>query len=169
MFSSNINDANGAETQGFERVDSNINDSRADAGAGAIKAPFSAPPLPRKQAREWPLMPGHRTCSKNRNTIVSAAAAATDTRPSKGADCLCQDYVTRAATATIVQASERTAVNQGTVVCSAAAAVEEASKGMVVDAGAPYLALGDSTTSGEGVRIKEGNDSTASGSFITIS
>ncbi len=40
---------------------------------------------------------------------------------------------------------------------------------MVVDAGAPYLALGDGTTSGEVVRIEEGNVSTASGGFITIS
>ncbi len=82
---------------------------------------------------------------------------------------MCQGYVTCAAIAAIVQASKRTAVNQGTVVCSATAAVAEKIKGMVVDAGAPYLALGDGSTSGEGVRIKEGDGSTASGSFITIS
>ena len=68
-----------------------------------------------------------------------------------------------------MQASKRTAVNQGTVVCSAAAAVAEASKGMVVDDGTLYLALGDGTTSGEDVRIVEGNGSTALGGFITIS
>jgi hypothetical protein len=68
----------------------------------SIKAPFSPPPLSRKQAREWSLMPGHRTCSKNRGTVVSAAAAAANTRPSEGAGHLCQGYVTCTATATIV-------------------------------------------------------------------
>jgi hypothetical protein len=43
VYSSNINDANEAETQGSERVDSDINDSQADAGAGANAARKDAP------------------------------------------------------------------------------------------------------------------------------
>ena len=113
-------------------------------------------------------MPGHRTWSKNQDTVVHAAAAAADTQPSKGACRLCQGHVTRAATAAIAQVSKRTAIDKGTVVCSANAAVMQATKGMVVDAGVPYLALGDGTTSGEDVRIVEGNVSTALGGFITI-
>ena len=94
-----------------------------------IKEPFSAPPLSCKQAREWSLMPGHRMCSKNRNSIVLAAAAAANTQPSKGAGCLCQGYVTHATTAAITQVSKRTAVDQGTGVCSAAATVTESKQG----------------------------------------
>ncbi len=43
MYSSNINDANEVETQGLERVDSDIDDSRADVGTGANTARKDAP------------------------------------------------------------------------------------------------------------------------------
>ncbi len=43
VYSSNINDANKAETQGSERVDNDIDDSWADAGAGANVARNDTP------------------------------------------------------------------------------------------------------------------------------
>ena len=110
-----------------------------------VKALFSVLlPLLRKQARGMVVDAGAPYMVKNRDTVVRAATATANTQPSKGAGGrLCQGYVTRAAIAAIAQASKRMAVNQGTAVCSAAAAiVVQASKGIGYRCWGTVLGLG---------------------------